>query len=126
MKIVINGCFGGFGLSDEATKMYLELTVNDPQSKWFGWTVDHSTTDWGSYSWELYAGLSKKSFWDHEINRTDPNLIKVVETLGEKANGDCAKLYIEDIPSGTLYKIDEYDGIENIIYKESDDWLVAI
>lgn len=126
MKIVLNSCYGGFGLSDEAIKMYLNLSISDSQSKWFGWTIVESTSIWGAIYWELYSGLTKKSFYDGDINRTDPTLIKVVETLGEKANGDCAELCIEDIPSGTLYKIDEYDGIESIIYKESDEWLVAI
>ena len=79
-KIVINKCYGGFGLSDEALAMYNELT---------GTTLD----------------------WDYDIDRTDPNLIKVVETLGEKADGFCASLAIVSF-KGNKYRIGEYDGME--------------
>lgn len=35
------------------------------------------------------------------------------------------RLTIDWIPEGTLFRIDEYDGAEDIIYKEDDNWLVA-
>ena len=50
-------------------------------------------------------------------DRTDPLLIKVIEELGEDANGSCAKLTIVEIPDGIDYEIDEYDGIEHIAEK---------
>lgn len=37
--------------------------------------------------------------------------------LGDKANGSCAKLQIVDIPNGTDYTIEEYDGNEHIAEK---------
>lgn len=81
MKICINACFGGFGLSDEALQM-LGFETRYPQ-----------------------------------ISRTDPRLIEVVSTLGEAANGFCARLAIVDIPDeATDWEIDEYDGAEGIIY----------
>ena len=61
-----------------------------------------------------------------DIDRTDPILISVVETMGSKAaSGRFAKLYIEEIPNGTQYKIDEYDGAEELITKDDDDWQTA-
>lgn len=81
MKIVVNRCYGGFGLSEEAFK-FLGL-------KWEGYE---------------YA----------DIERTDPKLVECVETLGDKANGSYAKLEVIEIPDGTEYEIDDYDGIETI------------
>lgn len=49
-----------------------------------------------------------------DLNREDPLLIKVVEMLGDKANGRHAKLKIVEIPDGVEYEIDEYDGIESV------------
>lgn len=47
-------------------------------------------------------------------DRTDKHLIQVIEELGDDANGRCAELAIVDIPDGTEYEIDEYDGMESI------------
>ena len=65
-------------------------------------------------------------FDDDSINRTDPLLIEYIEQIGlDKSSGDYSELYIEDIPKGTFYKIDKYDGNECIIYKENDSWHYA-
>lgn len=93
-KIVINTCYGGFGLSSKALDLYNEL-----------------------------SGKSEEFDW--EIPRNDPYLVQVVETLGEKANGSCADLVIKDIPAGTLYRIDEYDGAEYLETADSIEWSVA-
>lgn len=84
-KVVINTCFGGFSLSEEAYKL---LGI-----------------EWDGYG---YAYNDK---------REDPKLIKVVEKLGKKANGYCAKLKVVQIPSDIEYKIEEYDGAEWIAEK---------
>lgn len=52
-----------------------------------------------------------------ELDRADPKLIQVIEELGVKANGGCAKLKIVEIPDGTDYEIDECDGLEHIAEK---------
>ncbi len=80
MKVVINRCFGGFGLSKIAES---RLTI--PEGGWFG-----------------------------GIARDDPQLIQVVEELGRAANGDHADLKIVEIPDGTQYTIEEYDGLEHV------------
>jgi hypothetical protein len=52
-----------------------------------------------------------------QISRTDPRLIEVVSTLGEAANGFCARLAIVSIPDeATDWEIEAYDGFEGIIY----------
>ena len=111
-KIVYNDCYGGFGLSDEAVEMYLQLK---------GFKYNKTPDSWGSN----FAVEGWKNFYYGHIDRADPILVQVVETLGEKANGDCAKLEIEDIPAGTLYRITEYDGNESVEMQYNVDWKVA-
>ena len=46
--------------------------------------------------------------------------------MGSKAaSGRFASLEIQEIPDNTLYKIDEYDGLESLITQDDDDWLIA-
>ena len=92
-KIVINICYGGFGLSKAA--------------------------------WERYVELGGQAEWDGDMDRTDPILVRVVEELGEDANGMCADLVIDDLPAGTKYRIDEYDGLESIETEDDIKWSVA-
>jgi hypothetical protein len=111
--IVINTCYGGFGLSLEAQKLYLEKKGIVP--KFFE----------GSASWEKhYYKKTPYDFYYSQINRHDKHLAEVVLELGHKANGDCAKLEVVEVEPGTLYKINEYDGRESIEY-EWDGYQVA-
>jgi hypothetical protein len=64
-------------------------------------------------------------FSDRDFERNDPILVQVVEELGDKANGSCAKLRIAEVTAGTLYRIDEYDGFESVETKDSYEWNVA-
>jgi hypothetical protein len=64
-------------------------------------------------------------FSPSNIERTDPALVQVVEELGNKANGKCAKLCIYEVPAGTLYRIDEYDGNESVMTQDTYDWKMA-
>lgn len=148
MKIVPNGCYGGFGLSYEARALYLhaknrEAFFYKDISAYDDYTKVHkyqrinlqeiresktsnfiycTTTDQGEYLFTFPEDVI--NFRD--IDRTDPTLISVVETIGsEVASGRFASLYIEEIPNGTQYKIDTYDGIEELITKDDDDWKVA-
>lgn len=50
-------------------------------------------------------------------DRSDPLMLQVIEELGDEANGGCAELKIVEIPDGTDYELDEYDGIEHIAEK---------
>jgi hypothetical protein len=94
-KIVYNGCYGGFSLSLAAWERYIEL-----------------------------GGKAESSF-DLDRNRTDPILVQVVEELGDRANGMCAELYIDDLTVGTKYRIREYDGLEYIETEEDVKWSIA-
>lgn len=63
---------------------------------------------------ELY---SKHNITSRPDDRTDPDLIKVVEELGDAANGRCARLKVIEIPDGIEYTIDDYDGQETVSEK---------
>ena len=58
----------------------------------------------------------RENYWfnDREIDRTDKELIKVIEELGCEANGSCAKLKVVEIPDDVNWEIDDYDGNESI------------
>ena len=73
-----------------------------------------------SVSKEVYERMDKE--WDDygyafDDNRTNPDLIAVIEELGsERASGSCAKLKVIDIPdNATDWEISEYDGSEEIL-----------
>ena len=99
MKVVINRCFGGFGLSLAGYKMLLSLK-NLP-------CYFYKQT---KYEWQ--------DVWDrHGIDRADPDLVKTVEVLGKIANGPCSDLKVVDVPDDVEYEIEEYDGLERIAEK---------
>jgi hypothetical protein len=109
MKVIINRCFGGFGLSDKAVERCIELgmTVSDGEEKDAEFFHDPGSP-FGSHYYAL-NGYSKKF-------RINPIVIKVVEELSEEANGPHAKLKIIEIPFDSVdgWEISEYDGIESI------------
>ena len=57
------------------------------------------------------------SLTNRYVDRSDPQLIQVIEQLGKEANGGCADLKIIDIPDGIEYEIEEYDGTEWVAEK---------
>jgi hypothetical protein len=78
------------------------------------------------------AGMSRytelkgeKPARDRDIPRSEPALVQVVEELGEAASGRYANLQIRDVPSGTKYRIDEYDGFEAVVTIDEHDWEMA-
>ena len=113
VKVVINQCFGGFGLSAQAKQKYLEIK---------GVTgVVIKKNDWG----HLTAFVIGAEHFDGDMDRTDPILVQVVEQLGKHANGAHAKLKVVDVGKGVRYRISEYDGNEHIEYADDVDWSVG-
>lgn len=129
MKIVINSCFGGFGLSNKGIKRYLELQGKEC---WFYKQTKHKYNDGKDeyilsdenddslfvicntkYLGEVTNELDD-SFYYGDISRTDENLIKVVKELGSEANSKFSDLKIVEIPDDVEWEIDDYDGIETI------------
>jgi hypothetical protein len=114
-KIVFNACYGGFGLSKEATKRYSDI-------KGLGLVFKEFSNLHHEGSWSYPNG----DFFDEDtIYRNDMALVRVVEELGKAANAMCAELSIMEVPAGSLYRIDEYDGREDIILADEQTWYVA-
>ena len=136
MKIVINRCHGGYGLSYEAVMRYLELKGIDvyPEKNeggWGHWTYwlvkpedrlekkdneafySLTTEERYAYNQKLY----EQTFEENCIDRDDEVLVRVVEELGDVANGDYAELAIVEIPHDVEWEISEYDGREHIAEK---------
>ena len=51
------------------------------------------------------------------MERDDPDLIKVIEELGEEANGEWASLKIIEVPNSIEWWIEEHGGMERLIEK---------
>lgn len=144
MKIVINKCYGGFGLSPKAIARLAELRgqkayffvggigsrprVQVPMEEatglfWYAYNTptpkpSPTAAEWAEMSLDdrivHNAAANTEDIDDSRNNRTDPLLIQVVEELGDEASGRCAELRIIEIPDGIDYDISEYDGMESV------------
>ena len=82
MKMIINDCYGGFGIRMDILEK-LKLTA-------------YSEGD--------------------DVIRSNPQLIKMIEA-GEDISDSYAKLKVVEIPDeSTDWYLDEYDGLESVIY----------
>jgi hypothetical protein len=72
----------------------------------------------------LYKSLSGKEFDDYEVARHDQFLVEVVETLGDRANGECADLRVAEV-DGSRYRVTAYDGAESVETPDTIGWVDA-
>ena len=87
-RIVINTCYGGFGLSEIAEQRYKEM-------------AGITNTDWSYY----------------DVDRADPYLVKIVREMGVSANGKYSDLKIVEEPADVEWEIAEYVGNEWVAEK---------
>lgn len=144
MKLVINQCYGGFGLSPKGIKRYLELKGKECycyiQSKYkyshgideFIRVDDLEKIDTVFFYCTTYNQGYKLTdppeniFRGYDIKRNDPILVQLVEELGREASKTFSNLVVVEIENGRWYKINEYDGYESIEYRDIDDeWELA-
>jgi hypothetical protein len=130
VKVVVNKCYGGFGLSDEAIKLYavkkgIDLYPEFDKYYTIYYTVPaedrvvplpepfmrNSLADRQAYN----ITYQDQTLMDRDIPRNDIDLVAVVEELGSAASGDYANLQIVIIPDGVDWEIDEYDGMESVV-----------
>lgn len=110
MKVVINKCYGGFGLSKEALERYIKEKMSFAE-------VEYVMSHEKESSLFNYFKVNGEYFSEYDIERTDPVLVKIVEEMGADANCWCSKLKVVDIPDDVEWEIEECDGTEWIAEK---------
>jgi hypothetical protein len=89
MKVVINACYGGFGLSQVEIDRYHEI-----------------------------KGIPvPEDFWCRDLKRNDPVLVQVVHETPRAYGAECSRLKIVEIPDDVEWEIEEYDGNEWVAEK---------
>jgi hypothetical protein len=104
-RVVINDQHGGFGLSYDAKIKY--LTLSD-----VSFTLQEQPDRDTQFKQGHLIMVNGREYWDRNIDRDDPVLVKVVQEMGADASGAHAKLKIVEIPADVEWQIDEYDGTE--------------
>jgi len=127
-EIVVNKCYGVFGLSDKAIKRYAELkefsiftykeNIRINKSNIYEYIENSDSVTFPVYVTKYLGEVfednipSEYYFFDMDIPRDDLCLVQTVKELGTEANGDHASLKIVDIPDDVDWILEEYDGIE--------------
>ena len=128
MKIAVNHCWGGFGLSHEACLYYAKLkgmelytyvSRDNDYNHYEPYTNQKVLLGLYSYFTELLdeeGNFNSDAFWyDHNLERDDPFLIQTIEDLGtERASGYCGQVEIVEIPDDVKWVIRDYDGMETV------------
>ena len=98
VRVVYNASYGGFGLKHKAEDRY----------------------------WEIKGQPKPQHWYDTDLCRHDPALLQVIDEMGlEEVTADYAELAITELPHGTKYFIDEYDGMETVRTIDDIVWSVA-
>jgi hypothetical protein len=143
-KIVINRCHGGFGLSKKACELYWNLKGQqvwiEDDGEYLGeylggilkslgiftvWLVPPSQRIKEKEGKEFYSmsmherieynrNYCSQTWYYRAVDRDDPTLVRVIEQMGDAANGSCAELAIVEIPDDVKWEIQEYDGMESV------------
>lgn len=135
MKVAVNRCHGGFGLSFKAQARYWELKGRPC----FFYTIDNYSGErvykiatqkaleknsWNCLPFDLSTveeiiALKGDDYKQHSLYlgsedewRADPHLIQVLEEMGEEAWGYASEIEIVEVPDDTEWTIEEYDGSE--------------
>ena len=132
-KVVVNRCFGGFNLSGPAIVAYAKRKGIEAHH----WTRPYICSLLGKTveAKGIFHGATVALVPQPEgepvpvpegqdyhvdrfdLERDDPDLIAVIEELGDEANGSCSKLKVVEIPSDVEWGIEEYDGLEHVAEK---------
>lgn len=140
MKVVLNRCHGGFGLSPLA--MLKAFEAGSPIIEVHTVETYYGSPEAAAKAARDYAELEESldlpdypdvrhrfpsalelpdgrlltvacSVWDEKL-RQCPKLAQVIEMLGSLANTDYSRLRVVEIPDGIEFDIYEVDGMESI------------
>ncbi len=123
MKVVLNRDVGGFGFSNTAFEMLIQLGFSHIHEK------DEAKEDFNLRDLKIIIfeeteddllgikyRILQNDFEDEDL-RSHPLVVQVVEELGKRAWGGSARLEIAEIPSDIDWRIDIENGFERVI-----DW----
>ena len=135
-KIVVNRCYGGFGLSEKCVLLYakkkgLQIYV-DHDARHRYWLTPRiyrtdilSSQEWYDATWEERdASIEKERmavFNEYKIKRDDKFLIEAIGELGVELAGDDTTLEIVEIPEDIDWEIDDCSGHEKV-YDKNRVW----
>jgi len=110
-KVAINRCWGGFGISDEAFEKLLER-----KGIAFEKVKTNSNLFGSNYYQAGHAGDDDYYISNYEYyeDRSDPDLIAVIEEMGQASWSWAAEIAIVEIPDDVKWHIHEYDGMEHV------------
>lgn len=120
-EVVINKCYGGFGLSHMATLEYYKRKGINVQCYDYDYVTKTKTIlgpntlssqDPHIIGFIHYEDAETGEYLSGDFPRDDVDLVEMIKELGEKANGPHAELKIVEIPSDVKWHIQEYSGIE--------------
>jgi hypothetical protein len=143
MKVILNKCYGGYTLSHDAKMELLKVKHTGAypyvcSSNYDGKTItlldmpyNSENATYGLDIVYMEGPIEETPCVMHEddfmqeaktandifssTERDDPDLVAVVERLGERASGSCSKLVVVDIDDDIQdYEISEYDGFETL------------
>ncbi len=104
IKIAINKCYGGFGLPEEAFEALLIRKG-----------VKYDQEDGNFYhAHKEHTDENIIDQWNFIYDRSDPDLIAVIEELRQKAPERYSEIGIVEIPDDVKWHIEEYDGLEHV------------
>lgn len=147
-KIVYNNCYGGFELSPFGELQYFKrkypnkkiyiFISDDLESVPSDWKMIDETHEVFKSSKKLQFGTFVKfsltdkpkdydDILEHQlrdiVNRKDPILIELIEEYGSvKISGRCAELKILKIDDDDQWNIEEYDGADIVITRNTYPW----
>lgn len=131
-KIVINTCYGGFGVSNEAAHFIAERkNVQPVTEEHFDGSAscpavrrEDCRTYIAGRPYSKVPVFMTTELWNEtgimhfsDLDRDDPDLIAAVESLGDLACTPYSRLKVVEIPDNVEWEIMEYDGTEWVAEK---------
>jgi hypothetical protein len=120
IEVVINRCYGGFGLSHIAVLNLFDAGCSHIKTMHLDKYFEKDSCVSRADHLRLCNIPTRNDlvFLDEHgrsaEDRTCSHLIAVVRELGTNANGQCAKLKIVKVPGNVNFSIDDYDGLETL------------
>ena len=114
-KVVINNCYGGFGLSSEVIAFIFD---NMSQEEKYEMRKDYSDEE-GFDNWTVKDHIACNIKY---LPRHHRLLVEAVEKFGSEAGGMFAALEVITL-SGDTYRIEEYDGWETVVEPDDIKWV---